>query len=223
MVEVAVRSKPSRRPELALQRRFGGLIAGVDEAGRGPWAGPVVAAAVIFHGKPPSGINDSKQLLPETRERLYARIMRCAHVGVGIVEVEVIDGINIYHATHLAMTKAIESLPVSPCAALIDGNRCPKLEIPAEPLVGGDALSTSVAAASIIAKVTRDRLMRELAASFPVYAWESNKGYGTRQHALALAEHGVSPHHRRSFAPVWLRMMQSLPVPNGHISGPLSG
>lgn len=206
--KAGARSKPSRRPELALERRYGGLIAGVDEAGRGPWAGPVVAAAVIFHARPPAGINDSKQLLPEVREELYARIMKTAHVGVGLCEVGMIDEINIYHATHAAMCKAVEGLSVQPSAVLVDGNRCPKLDMPAEPLVQGDALSVSIAAASIIAKVTRDRLMRDLAPSFPVYAWENNKGYGTRQHAAALAEHGVTPHHRRSFQPVWQRIVQ---------------
>jgi ribonuclease HII len=208
MVRAADRTKPSRRPELALARRYGERIAGVDEAGRGPWAGPVVAAAVIFHKRPPAGINDSKQLLPEAREQLFPRILNCAHVGVGIVAVEIIDEINIYHATHRAMCEAVARLPARPHAALIDGNRCPKLEMPAEPLVGGDGLSIAIAAASIIAKVTRDRIMRELAPFFPEYFWASNKGYGTRQHAAALAQYGVTPHHRRSFQPVWQRLLE---------------
>ncbi len=199
--------KPTRRPDLALQRKYGGLIAGVDEAGRGPWAGPVVAAAVIFVGKPPAGINDSKQLTAETREVLFPKIHACAHVGLGIVEVEVIDGINIYHATHAAMFEAVKNLACVPSAVLVDGNRHPKFEMPAEALIGGDTLSLSIAAASIIAKVTRDRMMRELAAVFPNYAWDRNKGYGTQEHAAALRQHGVTCHHRRSFRPVWERAM----------------
>ena len=208
------RSKPTRRPDLALERKYSGPMAGVDEAGRGPWAGPVVAAAVIFTGKPPKGINDSKQVPPEAREDLFAKIHAVAHVGVGIVTVETIDEINIYHATHAAMTQAISVLTVQPAVALIDGNRCPKLDMPAEPLIGGDTLSISVAAASIIAKVTRDRIMRELALSFPLYLWERNKGYGTRDHAAALKLHGPCIHHRRSFRPVWERGLQDLAALN---------
>ncbi len=203
----ASRSKPTRRPDLALQRKYGGLIAGIDEAGRGPWAGPVVAAAVIFIGKPPSGINNSKQLNAGDREALFPKIRAVAHVGIGISAVELIDEINIYHATHAAMYEAIKNLACVPSAVLVDGNRYPKLDIPAEALVGGDALSLSIAAASIIAKVTRDGMMRELAALFPHYAWERNKGYGTPEHAAALSLHGVTCHHRRSFRPVWERLM----------------
>ncbi|WP_251133895.1 ribonuclease HII [Rhodomicrobium sp. Az07] len=199
--------KPTRRPDLALQRKYGGLIAGVDEAGRGPWAGPVVAAAVIFHGKPPAGINDSKKLDPAEREALFSKIFAAAHVGIGIAAVDLIDEINIYHATHRAMCDAILALAVPPSAALIDGNRCPKLDIPSEALISGDALSISVAAASIVAKVTRDRVMIDLAATFPPYRWERNKGYGTADHASALKEYGVTPHHRRSFRPVWERLL----------------
>jgi ribonuclease HII len=208
----ASRTKPTRRPDLALQRRYGGLIAGVDEAGRGPWAGPVVAAAVIFIGKPPSGINDSKQLSAEEREDLFPKIQAAAHVGVGISAVELIDGINIYHATHVAMAEAVKNLACAPAAVLIDGNRCPKLDMPAEALVEGDAHSLAIAAASIIAKVTRDRMMRELASVFPQYLWERNKGYGTPEHAAALKLHGVTCHHRRSFRPVWERLMLEAPA-----------
>jgi ribonuclease HII len=197
--------KPTRRPDLALQRKYGGHIAGVDEAGRGPWAGPVVAAAVIFIGKPPAGIHDSKQLSPETREALFPKIHAVAHVGVGIAQVEIIDDINIYHATHTAMCDAIKNLACVPSAVLVDGNRYPKLDMPAEALIGGDTLSLSIAAASIVAKVTRDRMMRDLAPTFPQYAWERNKGYGTQEHAAALKLHGVTCHHRRSFRPVWER------------------
>jgi ribonuclease HII len=207
MPPAAKSPKPTRRPDLALQRKYGGLIAGVDEAGRGPWAGPVVAAAVIFVGKPPAGIHDSKQLTAEAREALFPKIQAAAHIGIGISDVGTIDGINIYHATHAAMCTAIKNLACKPSAVLVDGNRYPKLDMPAEALVGGDTLSLSIAAASIMAKVTRDRMMRELASDFPHYAWERNKGYGTQEHALALKLHGVSCHHRRSFRPVWERSM----------------
>lgn len=200
-------SKPTRRPDLALQRKYGGLIAGVDEAGRGPWAGPVVAAAVIFAGKAPAGINNSKQLSPEVREALFPKILAAAYVGIGISGVETIDEINIYHATHTAMCEAVRNLSEEPCAVLVDGNRYPKFDMPAEALVGGDTLSISIAAASIVAKVTRDRIMRDLACGFPLYGWERNKGYGTREHAAALKLHGTCCHHRRSFRPVWERAM----------------
>jgi ribonuclease HII len=196
-------AKPTRRPDLALERKYGGPIAGVDEVGRGPWAGPVVAAAVIFVKKPPAGINDSKLLSAEAREALFPQILAVAHAGIGIVDVETIDGLNIYHATHAAMCTAVKKLGCAPSAVLVDGNRLPKLDIPAEALVGGDGLSISIAAASIIAKVTRDRIMRELGLNFPLYGWERNKGYGTAEHAAALRLHGVTCHHRRSFRPVW--------------------
>jgi ribonuclease HII len=199
-------TKPTRRPDLALERKYGGPIAGVDEVGRGPWAGPVVAAAVIFVKKPPAGINDSKLLSAEAREALFPQILAVAHAGIGIVDVETIDGLNIYHATHAAMCVAVKKLECAPSAVLIDGNRLPKLDIPAEALVGGDALSISIAAASIIAKVTRDQIMRELGLNFPLYGWERNKGYGTAEHAEALRVHGVTCHHRRSFRPVWERL-----------------
>ncbi len=185
-----------------LQRKHGGLIAGIDEAGRGPWAGPVVAAAVIFTGAPPPGVHDSKQLSEEAREALFPEILAVAHAGIGIANVETIDRLNIYHATHAAMCEAVGKLGRAPSAVLVDGNRTPKLEIPAEALVGGDALSLSIAAASIVAKVTRDRIMRELALEFPAYGWERNKGYGTKEHAAALRRHGATCHHRRSFRPV---------------------
>ena len=206
MPPVSKSAKPTRRPDLALERKYGGPIAGVDEAGRGPWAGPVVAAAVIFVKKPPAGINDSKLLSAEAREALFPQILAVAHAGIGIVDVETIDGLNIYHATHAAMCVAVKKLGCAPSAVLVDGNRLPKLDIPAEALVGGDGLSMSIAAASIIAKVTRDRIMRELGLNFPLYGWERNKGYGTAEHAEALRVHGVTCHHRRSFRPVWERL-----------------
>jgi ribonuclease HII len=199
--------KPTRRPDLALERKYGGLIAGVDEAGRGPWAGPVVAAAVIFTAKPPAGVHDSKQLSAGAREALFPKIQAAAHIGIGILEVEAIDELNIYHATHAAMCEAVKNLTCAPSAVLVDGNRYPKFDMPAEALVGGDALSISIAAASIIAKVTRDRIMHGLAGGFPLYGWERNKGYGTQEHATALKRYGVTCHHRRSFRPIWERAL----------------
>jgi ribonuclease HII len=180
-----------------------GRIAGVDEAGRGPWAGPVVAAAVIFRsGAAPEGLNDSKKLSALQREALFNEIRDCAAVGVGVVSVEEIDRINILQATMAAMRGAVAGLCELAEAVLIDGNRCPKLEQRAVAVVKGDARCPSIAAASIIAKVTRDRLMQELAIVFPNYGWCTNKGYGTRDHSEAITRFGVTEHHRRSFAPI---------------------
>ena len=189
--------------------RHGTPIAGIDEAGRGPWAGPVVAAAVILDpGQVPEGLNDSKKLTAPIRDRLHDEIYELAEVGVGVADVARIDRDNILQATLWAMAQACISLPAMPAAALIDGNRCPALPCPAEALVKGDALSLSIAAASIIAKVTRDRIMVELAETHPGYAWERNKGYGTRDHADGLNRLGVTPHHRRSFKPVRAILLQ---------------
>lgn len=193
---------------MAAARTYGGPVAGVDEAGRGPWAGPVVAAAVIFTGRPPKGIDDSKKLTPANREALFAAIMEVADVGIGISGVDVIDTINIYHATHAAMAQAVMAISTRPGAVLVDGNRCPKLAMPAVPIVGGDARSLSIAAASIIAKVTRDRIMCDLASALPHYGFERHKGYGTREHAVALSAHGISIQHRRSFRPVFERELR---------------
>ena len=182
---------------------MGGVVCGIDEAGRGPWAGPVVAAAVILdHARVPPGINDSKQLTPAAREELFQALMSCASIGVGFASVSEIDSINILQATLRAMERAVAALPRAPNAALVDGNRLPQLRCPALAVVRGDGRSLSIAAASIIAKVTRDRLMRDLAREYPAYGWERNKGYGTNVHAVALARHGVTPHHRLSFGPV---------------------
>jgi ribonuclease HII len=197
----------SRCPHYRYERKAlkGGAscVAGVDEAGRGPLAGPVVAAAVILDpGRLPKGINDSKQLLPERREELYAVIMERGEVGVGIVGVEEIDRINILNATFAAMTVAICALNRLPALALIDGNIAPKLVCATQCLIEGDARSMSIAAASIIAKVTRDRIMVALDADFPHYGFAGHKGYGTPEHLQALRRHGPCLHHRRSFAPV---------------------
>jgi ribonuclease HII len=194
---------PTLTAEAALIARHGGPVAGIDEAGRGPWAGPVVAAAVILDpDRIPSGLNDSKLLSPRLREALYDEISATARVAVGIAEVPRIDAENILQATLWAMRAALRDLGEAPAAALVDGNRCPDLPCPARVLVGGDGLSVSVAAASIVAKVTRDRLMIALADECPGYGWERNKGYGTREHGEALQRLGVTRHHRRSFAPV---------------------
>jgi len=189
--------------EEAARTEHGGLVAGVDEAGRGPWAGPVVAAAVILDETAPlSGLDDSKLVSEDAREALFAEIHAHAIVGIGIVDVATIDRLNILHASLLAMRNAFADLHTPAHSALIDGNRAPDLPCPATPCVGGDARSASIAAASIIAKVTRDRLMRALHDAFPAYGWARNKGYGTREHSDALMRHGVTKHHRRSFAPV---------------------
>lgn len=182
-----------------------GPVAGVDEAGRGPLAGPVVAAAVILDRRRiPKGLNDSKQLDEETREDLFPQIMeRAIAVGVGEACVDEIDLINIRQATHLAMARAVRALSVAAAFALVDGNDAPALPCPCDTLVDGDARSVSIAAASIIAKVTRDRLMRGLHEEFPHYCWNTNKGYSTEEHLTALKRHGPTHHHRRSFAPVY--------------------
>ncbi len=181
-----------------------GPIAGVDEAGRGPLAGPVVAAAVILDRKRiPKGLNDSKQMTEQAREEAYLRIMEACIVGVGEASVDEIDLVNIRQATHLAMARAVRALSVAANFALVDGNDAPALPCRCETLVEGDAKSVSIAAASIIAKVTRDRMMRALHEQFPGYGWGSNKGYGTQQHLVALNQLGPCVHHRRSFAPVY--------------------
>jgi ribonuclease HII len=188
-----------------------GPIAGVDEAGRGPWAGPVVAAAVILDPENiPPGIADSKALDADTRELLFPRIMESARVGVGIADVTRIDQDNILNATMWAMTVAVKELPCGrgqkPKLVLVDGNRAPRFACRARTIVKGDARSLSIAAASIIAKVTRDRLMIALGREFPGYGFERHKGYGTPEHALALSRLGVTEHHRRSFRPVQLAL-----------------
>ncbi len=189
--------------EETARAQHGGLVAGVDEAGRGPWAGPVVAAAVILDERLTlDGLDDSKLVAEDAREALFEKISSKAIIGIGIVDVPTIDRLNILHATMRAMQDAFARLPDPPQSALIDGNRAPDLPCPAQAVVGGDARCASIAAASIVAKVTRDRLMRDLDGDFPHYGWARNKGYGTREHAAALTQHGVSIHHRRSFAPV---------------------
>lgn len=191
-------------PDLSLEDGFKGcLVAGVDEAGRGPWAGPVVAGAVILdRAAIPDGLDDSKKLSRSKRAVLFDAIRQTASVGVGQASVEEIDEINILQASLLAMSRALAQLSLRPGAILVDGTHAPRCEQPLQCVVKGDALSLSVAAASIIAKVTRDRIMEDLAEIYPTYGWERNAGYGTPEHRKALCLVGITPHHRKSFAPI---------------------
>ena len=181
-----------------------GVICGVDEAGRGPLFGDVVAAAVILNPSAPiEGLGDSKKLTEKVREKLYDQIYaRAISVGVGRASVEEIDQLNILQASMLAMQRAVESLSRQPDLALIDGNRCPVLTCASEAIIKGDAKEISIGAASIIAKVTRDREMLEWHTLYPHYGLDKHKGYPTSAHLKALEQHGVTPQHRRSFAPV---------------------
>jgi len=194
-------------PDLALEREATGVVAGIDEAGRGPWAGPVVAAAVILD-VPALGrelqraINDSKQLARRERERLYAALWAVALIGIGAASAREVDRANVLGATFRAMTRALGALGVTPDLALVDGDRAPPLPCPVRAIVRGDARSLSIAAASIIAKVTRDRIMAKLACRYPGFGWERNVGYGTAEHQAALGRLGPTPHHRLSFGPV---------------------
>ena len=190
--------------DYSFELAVGGTVAGVDEVGRGPLAGPVTAAAVILNpANIPQGLADSKTLTAARRQALFGAIMDCAQVSVAHASVQEIDEMNILRASHLAMVRALAGLPRAPDHALIDGNLIPKgLTLPATAIVKGDAKSLSIAAASIIAKVTRDALMVDLAQQFPHYGWDKNAGYPTAAHLSALHIHGVTPWHRRSFKPV---------------------
>ena len=191
-------------PDLTLEDDARGPVAGVDEAGRGPWAGPVIAAAVILERSTvPQGINDSKKLGPRRREELYAALRASsARIGIGGASAGEVDGLNVLAATMLAMRRAVAALDSTPAHVLVDGNRLPELPCAATAVVGGDRRSLSIAAASIVAKVTRDRIMARLAARYPEFGWERNAGYGTAEHRAALGRFGPTPHHRRSFSPV---------------------
>ena len=180
------------------------IVAGVDEVGRGPLAGPVVAAAVVLDpARIPAGLNDSKKLSAKRRAVLHDRIAEVAQVSVAEATVEEIDDLNILRASHLAMERAVAGLPVAPAMALIDGNLIPRgLGIPARAIIKGDGVSVSIAAASIMAKIWRDRVMWDLAQHYPGYGWETNAGYPSKSHKEALRNLGVTPHHRRSFRPV---------------------
>ena len=211
MPELKLPKTPDLKLERKLAKRVGKLIAGVDEAGRGPWAGRVVTAAVILEPKNiPAGLNDSKKLSEARREALYGEICEAAHVGICLASVQRIDDTNIRAATLWAMTRAVLALPMRPDGILIDGRDVPSgLPSEGESVIKGDARSQSIAAASIVAKVTRDRLMLRLAELFPDYGYESHKGYGTAAHAEALDLHGVTKHHRQSFRPIRERLEQS--------------
>jgi len=194
-------------PDYDLERAAGGVVAGVDEAGRGPWAGPVVAAACVLDLEALAPelrgvIDDCKLLRRETRERLFPAIAAGARIGIGAASVAEIDRLDVLQATMLAMARAVAALGGPPDLALVDGNRLPALPCPARAVVGGDRRSLSIAAASIAAKVVRDRLMRRLATRYPGFGWERNAGYGTAEHQAALGRLGITRHHRRSFRPI---------------------
>ena len=193
-----------RGPDFSFESAAPRPVCGIDEAGRGPWAGPVVAAAVILDPDAiPAGLDDSKRLTAQRREELFAELERGAIIGIGRASVEEIATMNILQASFLAMRRAVAGLGHRPALALVDGGILPPgLPCPARAIVGGDGLALSIAAASIIAKVARDRIMVALSQQFPGYGWETNMGYGTRGHCEGLARLGVSPHHRRSFEPV---------------------
>ena len=195
---------PTLTLESLLAQRVGGLVCGVDEAGRGPWAGPVSAGAVILSAdKIPAGIDDSKALTAGRREALAVEIKRCAVAwGVGFASPEEIEALNILQATGLAMCRAIEAMAVQPKAALVDGNYRFKLPCDVETAVGGDGLSLSIAAASILAKTARDEIMIAMDAEYPGYSFASHKGYNAPVHQAALKAMGPCPIHRRSWAPI---------------------
>lgn len=200
-----MRSRKSSVPEQrSLNWDTVGLVAGVDEAGRGPLAGPVVAAAVILDDlKPIAGLNDSKKLTEKRREKLYDEILaKALCCSIAEASVQEIDELNILQATLLAMRRAVDGLRLKPVKVLVDGNRLPVLDVRAEAIVSGDALVPAISAASILAKVHRDRLCAQLHAQYPQYGFERHKGYGTAEHLQALTEHGPCPWHRTSFAPV---------------------
>ncbi len=195
-------------PDFAIEDQYQGRIAGIDEVGRGPLAGPVVAAAVILprDDRLPcvlvSDLNDSKKLSAKKRNTLFGVIMDCAEVGIGAASVREIDQINILQATYVAMRRAVDHLPFIPDHALVDGNRDPGLPCNVETVVKGDSKSLSIAAASIVAKVVRDRAMARLAVRYPFFGWEGNAGYGVKKHMAGLCDVGPTPHHRKSFRPI---------------------
>jgi ribonuclease HII len=213
-------------PHFKLERAAGGRVAGLDEVGRGPLAGPVVAAAVVFPRGVPRALakllDDSKKLTAERRLAasiaLYAS--GAAEIGVAAASVAEIERINILRASLLAMRRAVMRLPSPPDFALVDGNMPPDLPCGIRCVVGGDATSFSIAAASIVAKVARDRLMARLATRFPHYGWDTNAGYGTPAHCQAMARIGISPHHRRAFAPVRAILEGSILLPATILEAP---
>jgi ribonuclease HII len=200
---IRIKTGPDFKLESAALKAGANAVCGVDEAGRGPLAGPVVAAAVILDpANIPPGLNDSKKLTETARENLFAHILATAEVGVGVADVARIDRDNILAATMWAMAEAVNDLATRPDLALVDGNRAPKLACECRTVVKGDATAVSIAAASIIAKVTRDRIMRRIDEAYPAYGFARHKGYGSPYHLDALARLGPCEHHRHSFAPV---------------------
>jgi ribonuclease HII len=193
-------------PDNLIERALGWplkLIAGIDEAGRGPWAGPVVSAVVVLNEKNiPDGLNDSKKISEKKRLSLYSSIYNLHSVGVGISSIEEIDRMNVLQATFLSMKRAVEDLNPQPEYILVDGNLDPGLNFKTKCIIKGDSISISIAAASVIAKVTRDNLMLKLDKEFPNYNWKKNKGYGTAEHRNALELHGPCKYHRKSFSPI---------------------
>ena len=207
-------AKPRIGPDMLLEKACSGPVCGVDEAGRGPWAGPVCAAAVILNPrKIPKGVNDSKKLSAKAREALELEIKdRAVAFGVGFASVAEIAELNILHATGLAMCRAIEAMGVKPAFALVDGNYAFKLPCDVKTVVGGDGVSASIAAASILAKVARDRLMAELDGLYPGYGFAAHKGYRAPIHGKALLELGPCPEHRLGWGPVKLALMGRDPM-----------
>ncbi|MDP3227271.1 MAG: ribonuclease HII [Acidovorax sp.] len=203
------KSSPPLSEQVCLPWHPPGLVAGVDEAGRGPLAGPVVAAAVILDDlNPIAGLADSKKLTAARRDKLYDEIRaKALCCSIAQASVEEIDQLNILQATLLAMRRAVLGLRLKPAMVLVDGNRLPMLDIPAEAIIKGDALIPAISAASILAKVHRDRWCAQVDAEFPEYGFAGHKGYGTAMHMEALREHGACVHHRRSFAPVAQRIL----------------
>ena len=206
-----------KRPCFKLELPFPTPLAGVDEAGCAPLAGPVVAAAVVLdRARFPRGIDDSKKLPLETREAIFGRLQKVAAIGVGIASVEEIEQLNIYWARMLAMSRAVEALAAAagyePAWVLVDGNACPRWQRPSQAIIAGDAKCRSIAAASIVAKVTRDRIMAEHAREHPGYGWETNRGYPTPQHIRAIREIGLTPLHRRTFSKVREHVEVELPL-----------
>ena len=192
------------KPSYKFDQAYETPIIGVDEVGRGPLAGPVISAAIILNKeKIPEGINDSKKLSKKKREVINEELISQHSFAIGIASVEEIDKINILQASLLAMKRAVLNLNIKPQTILVDGNKLPDLEYNMYPIIKGDSKSISIAAASIIAKVYRDKLMQDLSLQYPGYYWEKNSGYGTKQHLLALNNLGVTPIHRKSFAPIY--------------------
>ncbi|MGL9726551.1 MAG: ribonuclease HII [Wolbachia sp.] len=193
-----------RYPDFTLENTLSGIIAGVDEVGRGPLAGPVISVAVIFTDRDTviDGINDSKKLTPKCRQVLYEKITSVTKFGIGMASVEEIDSYNILQATKLSMKRALVNLDLELDYVLVDGNQPPEVKWQVKSIVNNDSLSISIAAASVVAKVTRDRLMEELHNKQPEYNWYKNKGYGTKEHLSAIGLYGITKHHRKNFAPI---------------------